>query len=159
MKKTIQGFIVNMIDKYIAKYQFATTVCEVEMAAVFAYTMLWLGLPIVAGLFLAAEHHHALSLLCLSAMAINWLIFSDDEFFANKAFTALQAKRNKLLRIINSERRFRYLLKKSITGKLDNAEYDELRESLQKMCVDISCIPDIKTDFIVRADERITSEV
>lgn len=158
MTKTIQGFIVCMIDKYIARYQFAMAVCEVEIAGVFAYTMLWLGLPLVAGLFLAAEHHYMISLLCISATFVNWLIFSDDEFFANKAFTALQAKRNKLAHIIDTECRFRYLLKKSIKRNLDSAEYDELRESLQKMSVDISSIPDIKADFILRADEKITNE-
>lgn len=159
MKKTIQGFIVCMIDKYIAKYQFAMAVCEVEIAGVFAYTMLWLGLPFVAGLYLAAEHHYIFSLLCISTMFINWQIFSDDRFFANKKFSALLEERNKLACIIDSECRFRYLLKKSLKRKLDSSEYNELRESLQKMSVDISSIPDIKTDFIICPDEKITSEV
>lgn len=159
MKKTIQGFIVCMIDKYLAKCQLAMAVCEVELAGVFTYSLLWLGLPLIACVCLLEAHHYILALLCLSTMFINWQIYSDDEFFANKKFESLRQKRNKLAYIIDSECRFRYLLKKSLKQKLDSSEYNELRESLQKMSVDIGSIPDIKTDFILCSEDKITNEV
>lgn len=159
MKKTIQGFIVYMIDRYLAKCQFAVAVCDVKIAGVFSYTLLWLSSPFIVGMCLLASHYHVLALICVSTLFINWRIISDEKFFANKQFDALCKERTKLNAIIARECRFKYLLKKSIKKKLDSIEYYELSDLLKKMSVDIKEIPNIRTDVILCPDEKVTNEV